>query len=78
MAKKIVLPRTAFKMKGEEIVGGHRFTNGELVLSDEDANRIFRKFVNFYGCTVEDVPQEQPDEDDDDDKDPSLSSNETK
>jgi hypothetical protein len=79
MAKKIVLPEKAYKKEGQELVGGQIFTDGELHLSDEDAARMFPKFINFYSCTVEDVqPAQSEDDDDDGDPDPSLSSSETK
>lgn len=77
MFKKILLPKSAFKCKGKEVVAGHTFTNGELVLSDADANKVFRKFVNFYGCTVEDVaPIEEVE--DNNDSDSSLVASSTK
>ena len=52
--------------------------DGQIVLNDDDAQKTFAKFVNFYGCTVEDVVPEGADGEDDDNADPSLTSDQTK
>lgn len=76
MAKVISLPEKAFKCKGQEIVGGHRFVDGELRVSDDTAKLISHKLVTFYGCTVEDLEVEESEDGDADDA-PSLSASET-
>lgn len=64
MAKKFILP-DAYKCEGPEVVGGHVFKDGELIVSDDDAKLMEPKLKNFYGVTVEDVVSNSSDEDDD-------------
>ena len=49
MAKIFRLPKSAFKCEGREQVGGHVFTDGQMVVSDDIAQLIFRNLTTFYG-----------------------------
>lgn len=55
--KDIVLPEKAFPHKKHHVVLGHRFVNGRIRVSDEDAAKMTPQFVNFYSCTVEQVDE---------------------
>jgi len=77
MAKIFRLPKSAFKCEGREQVGGHVFTDGQMVVSDDIAQLIFRKLTTFYGCTVETVVEEETTSDNGE-QDPNLTTDETK
>lgn len=55
MKKKIVLPEKAFPHDKVHVIGLHTFTDGFIVLNDDDAARVAPMFKSFYGATVEDI-----------------------
>ena len=53
--KDIVLPDNAFSHAKKHVVLGRQFVRGRLRVSDDDAIKMTSQFVNFYGCTIENV-----------------------
>lgn len=55
--KKIVLPKDAFPHDKTHRIGLHTFTDGAIVVSDEDAARVGPMMKSFYGAEVLDVQE---------------------
>lgn len=71
--KKFVLPKNA----SSNVINGHVFQDGILVVSDEDAKRLEKIFCRYYGIRMESV-EESAKKVGSDDNDPSLAKDSTK
>ena len=72
------LPEHAYKCEGQEVVGGKVFTDGELVVGNDDAIKMAPVLCGFYGVTMEAVVEVDPNAKDSNVKDPSLGKDQTK
>lgn len=72
--KKFVLPENACS----NVINGHVFQDGILVVSDEDAKKLEKIFCRYYGVRMESVEESAKDADLSDDNDPSLVKDSTK
>lgn len=71
--KRFTLPEGSKRQQ----INGHVFKDGSLVVSDDAAKKLQKTFCRFYGCTLEDVEVQTPD-DSGDDPDPNLEIDSTK
>ncbi len=71
--KRFILPKNA----KSNVVNGHVFQNGELIVSDEDGKRMAKVLCRFYGVQMEDVEVQVAGESETD-PDASLSASNTK
>ena len=71
--KKFVLPKNA----SSNVINGHVFQDGILVVSDEDAKKLEKIFCRYYGIRMESV-EESANKVGSDDNDPSLTKDSTK
>jgi hypothetical protein len=77
--KKIILPEKAFPHKKKHTICGHVFENGHIIVPNDVADKVVKIFKNFYGATVEDIPDPVEDEQDPDNgQDASLTADSTK
>lgn len=74
---KFILPESAYKCEGLEVVGGHAFKDGELVVNEDLARLMAPKLTRFYGVSVEEI-FEEVEEDLDPNADSSLQTTVTK
>ncbi len=72
------LPEAAYKCKGQEVVNGKVFTDGELVVTDDVGKMIGPALLHFYDVTVEKVEEIKDEKDADPDADASLAASNTK
>ncbi len=70
--KKFIIPEGL----KSNVINGHVFKDGELIVSDEDGKKMQNSMCNFHGCQMEDV--QEPEGRDDEPDDPGLSASNTK
>lgn len=52
---KFKLPEHAYKCEGSEVVAGHRFKDGELVVTEDQAKSMAPILIRFYGVTADTI-----------------------
>lgn len=72
--KKFVLPKNA----PSNVINGHVFQDGILIVSDEDAKKLEKIFCRYYGIRMESVEESAKDADSSNSNEPSLAKDFTK